>query len=232
MADWLSVCFAHNQTAAYAWPQIVGGQLFKKRREASEVIPQQRRHPPAGFAWNPLGVAFTQGVFDFQMPQEREFRRAVLEKLLPEYDRHVLLYDHVRWHGPNYARSAKHANGGIEADQLYRDGFAKIDSSWGLAEVLTERLRDAISSRLHQNVRTEQARFAHALQPGDEPPSTTANLPELVDTLLPHLLPRLGRVARAYLGDDAQVAVKDGGAYDIGRTTAGNHAKEAGIGVP
>jgi hypothetical protein len=97
-----------------------------------------------------------------------------------------------------------------ELKRLMRDGFARIDHSWGLAPFLTADVRRVISSRL---TRVAQGRGR------DDVPVSTLELPELKAVLLPALLPRLTELARSYLGEDAELYLNGGTPRATGTTT-------------
>lgn len=209
MAGFPAVCFAANQSDAYEYGPAVNMRFFAPLRAIASGLPPSAAIPP-GFSWNPLGVAFDRSRWDFT--RGNTWQSSILEPLLSldSYDAPVFRLDHVERHVPDallqtgrqgrmrphhhYAASDGAEGGAVS--QLYRDGFVKIDASWGIAPLLTDSLRSSISAKL-------------PLALGAAPSSTT-DLKDELALLLPHVLPRLTRLAKDYLGEDAELTLYKG----------------------
>ena len=199
---WAYVCFASNHSKAYIHPRWPNRSLTTRLRLALSLdVAVRTLRMPEGLYWNSLGVAFASD-WDFASP----FMKSVLQPLLgatSTYSQPVLQFDHVEHRA--LPRDEDDVDG-LRA--LLRDGFVRIDSSWAIAPLLTPSLRRGISRKLLNRSRHQRA--SNGLEDGGELASTVHELPELSEALLPHLLPRLKRLAAAYLGDDAELTLYEG----------------------
>ena len=194
---WVTACFASNISKAYVYSDYVAIRVRKVNS-----LPEGKTTVvvPAGLSWNNVGVAFAPG-WNFVHPFQMNVLDPLLLALGGSYSLPLITSDFKTPSdliAPTKFPGAKKSK---ELKRLMRDGFARIDRSWGLAPFLTPDVRRVLSSRL---TKVAQVRGR------DDVPVSTLELPELKAGLLPALLPRLTELARSYLGEDAELYLNGG----------------------
>ena len=217
--SWLDMCFRDNQSSAYVFESYARAHLVSPRaRLAAKLVPRGAGQldaapliaaataPPPGLSWNAYGVAFDRTKWDFSSP----FHGAVLDPLLimDSYDLPIVLHDHLA----RVQVSHKSSNSKLQrmARELERDGFARIDITWGLAPMLmTEGVQTNLSQRLAVLARAG-GHHSGLLHPDEEAFASTADIRGVPTALVNHVEPLLTELAIMYLGKDAELASYSG----------------------
>eukprot|EP00966_Prymnesium_polylepis_P099262 2298890-Prymnesium_polylepis.1 len=153
----------------------------------------------AGVSWNSLAVSFRPG-FDFQQPLMSHVRDFLLvsNRDRAQVGQEAIISGDLISGNERAPLPAEYAQHQQHLEQLRTDGFFKIDTSWGLSELVGDSVRDEVSLRLGDDdfsqIRRVKVGRGDWLNSDDDIDG--------LDDLKRSLVPRIEAIAKSYLGDD------------------------------